>query len=245
VRLPAIILATSATTALLLAAGREAAAACGDAAHWTSEAILPLALIRGSRVEPDRDQCPEPGGFHPDGVRWRAIDRWGRFVGVVENAHDSMRGTIFRLVSGTRGVGVFVRGPWSASTSAESAPEPALRAALERLLGKLGSKREVQFFRAQALGAPDAFAVVTTRASITVAYAEKKRWHVAFRESYGRRWTWPLYQVRAIVDMSGDGLPEIIYHFNEYEDGRGYEVVLAATRGRRYRQVSDNEDNGP
>jgi hypothetical protein len=242
-----MVLATSATTALLLAAGREAsAAACGDAARWTSDAVLPLALVRGSQIEPDRNQCPEPGGFHPDGVRWHAIDRLGRFVGVVENVNDSMHGTIFRLVSGTRGVGVFVRGPWSASASAESTPEPALRDGLEHLLGKRGAKREVQFFRAQAPGAPAAFAVVTTRASITVAYAEKQRWRVAFRETYGRSASWPLYQVRAIVDMSGDGVPEIIYHFNEYEDGRGFEVVLAPARGgRRYRQVSDNQDNGP
>jgi hypothetical protein len=244
VRLPVFFFAAA---ALLLAAGREASAAsCGDGVRWTSDAILPLALVRGPLVEPDRDQCPEPGGFHPDGVRWQAIDRWGRFVGVVENVNDSVHGTVFRLVSGTRGVGVFVRGPWTAGASAEVASEPALREGLEHLLGKLDKKREVQFFRAQAPGSPHAFAVVTTRMSIIVAYADKQRWRVAFREVYGKIWSWPLYQVRAIVDMSGDGVPEIIYHFNEYEDGRGHEVVLAPTRGgRRYRQVSDNEDNGP
>ncbi len=241
----------SVAATLLLAAGDAAAAPCGEqsVARWTSEALLPLALVRGAAIEPDKDQCPEPAGFHAAGVRWQAIDLWGRPAGVVENAEDARGVSILRLVSGTRGSGVFVRGAWTAGPSAEGLPDEAQRDALSRWLGKSRAPREVQFFRAHASQVPRApatFAVVVRRASILVAYAEGKRWHVAFRETYGKGTRWPLYRVRAIADMNGDGLPEIVYHFNEYEDGRGHEVVLAPTRGgRRYHQASDNEDDGP
>jgi hypothetical protein len=164
----------------------------------------------------------------------------------VAYAHEASRGDVIRLVSGTRGAGVYVRGAWRTPVSAAIEAPAAVRAAFERWLGKRERAREVQFFRAGAAGAPEVLAFAVTRSTVTVAYAEGNRWHRAFRESYGPEAGWPLYALRAIVDMNGDGLPEVVYHFNEYEDGRGYEVTLAARRGgRSYEQVTDNRDDGP
>jgi hypothetical protein len=243
VRFPTSCLA-SAAASLLLAAGGDASADCKHAVRWTSDALLPLALVRGPRVEADRDQCREKG--HGNGERWHTIDRWGRVTGEVELLDTEHGGERFRLVSGSHGAGVFVRGPWRAPVSAALEPEPALRASLERWLGKRDEKREIQFFRASRPGAPEAFAVVTTPRSITVAYADGTKWRRAFREVYDEgRWH-PLHRLSAIVDMNGDGLPEVIYHFNEYADGRGFEVVLAPKRGGRvYEEASNNRDDGP
>ncbi len=46
--------------------------------------------------------------------------------------------------------------------------------------------------------------------------------------------------------MNGDGLPEVLLHFNEFPDGRGHEILLGPSRnGRHYAEISDNEDTGP
>jgi hypothetical protein len=57
---------------------------------------------------------------------------------------------------------------------------------------------------------------------------------------------WPVFEHRAIVDMNGDGVPEVIAHFNEQSEGRGYEMVLASSDGgRSFEHVADNHDSCP
>ena len=242
VRLPALLLATSAA-AVLLATGADAAADCKHAVRWTSDALLPLSLVRGRRVEADRGQCKS---IWENGSRWHTLDRWGRVVGEVEYRETSRGGMRFERVSGSRGAGLFVRGPWRAPASAALEPDPAARASLHQWLGKPQKRREITFFQASKGARAKVFAVVTTPTSIMVAYRKGTQWHRAYREVYGENRWHPLYRLRAIVDMNGDGLPEVIYHFNEYADGRGFEVVLSPKRGGQvYEQTADNQDNGP
>ncbi|APR76725.1 Hypothetical protein A7982_02072 [Minicystis rosea] len=241
-RLPTSLLTASA--AFLLAGGADAAADCKHAVRWSSDALLPLSVVRGRRVEADRGQCKQ--GIWENGSRWHALDRWGRVAGEVEYRETSRGGMRFERVSGSRGAGVFVRGPWRAPRSAAFEPDAAVRASLDQWLGKPQKRREVQFFRAEKGARDNVFAVVTTPVSIMVAYRQGTQWHRAYREVYGENRWHPLYRLSAIVDMNGDGLPEVIYHFNEYDDGRGYEVVLSPKRGGKvYEQIADNRDDGP
>lgn len=57
---------------------------------------------------------------------------------------------------------------------------------------------------------------------------------------------WPLFAARAIIDVDRDGTPEVIYHFNEHEDGKGHEVVLrSADAGATWAEVGNNADTCP
>ncbi len=70
-------------------------------------------------------------------------------------------------------------------------------------------------------------------------------WQVAYVHRANEA-EWPLFEHHAIVDMNGDGMPEVIAHFNEQRDGHGHEIVLASVDGgRSFEEIADNHDDCP
>lgn len=216
-------------------------ATCRAATQWTSDAQLTLAVVRGGRIERDSGQCTAPFG---SGRTFQAIDLWGKPTGVVsfESADDV--GDFVATVSGSRGANVFVR-PGASFVSAEWSPDAPTRRAFELVLGdRIAKQAQIEFFHARV---SDEYAVVASRHSLAVYARRHGRWRRVYRTSVAQRprQPWPTYGVRAIVDMNGDGVPEIIYHFAEYRDGRGFEVVLGKRARTGWRELADNEDTGP
>jgi hypothetical protein len=240
----ALMTAAAATLAAGAASG-ELKRSCDRATVWTSNTSLPLAFVRNNVIEPRKSACDAIERYSTFG-RLEAIDRWGQPVGVVFHTSETGR-DVFKLLKGSRGTGIFVRTvgkPWAVSSAAAS-PSPEAKRAVERWLGGI-KPRELVFFKADKPGAATDLAVVTTRDAFRVLYLdESDKLRFAYEKLAGPA-RWPVYRLGAVVDMNGDGLPEVIVHFNEYEDGRGHEILLAPTHGgRHYAEVSDNEDDGP
>lgn len=216
---------------------------CKDATFWTSEAVLPLVVVRNGKIEADIGQCSKDIDFHEDGVRWKAIDRWGKQVGTVANVNDSQHGTTFKTVTGNRGTGVYVRGVVPTFKSASWSPDVDTRKSLVAAVGPRVQKeaKDVAFFKSDD---GDEYAVVAGRSSMLVMTRNGDAWKRVFRTTQ-RNPEWSTFSIKAIVDMDGDGTPEIVYHFSEYADGRGHEVVIGkATSGkRRWKELANNEDN--
>ncbi|MBL8715889.1 MAG: hypothetical protein JNL79_07825 [Myxococcales bacterium] len=209
---------------------------CANAVRFTSDALLPLALVRDGKLEADKGQCPEE--FFPKGQKWSAIDRFGKMVGLVENTTDSS-GMHFRVVSGSPGARVFVRGRKAPYASAAWTPPASEK---KKLLTAIGAKvaREVTFFQA----GDRKFGVVTERSTFSIAERDAKgQWKRRFHEKNFVGFN--VFALRAIVDMDGDGMPEIVKHFSEDAQGHGFEVVLARKPNGDWHEVASNEDTGP
>jgi hypothetical protein len=230
------LLSVDATSASAAAAPKATQSRCAGTVRWTSDAILTLAIVRHGTIERDAGQCPEAGGFHPAGKKLAAIDRWGRTVGVVENRNDETHGTDFRLVAGSRGVNVYVDAAVPKRVVAEWKPPASERTKALRAVG-ISAPRDVAFFH----GGKRELAVVVDRRSVVVAERTHGEWRLIHREAGTA--TAPI-ALRAIVDMNGDGIPEIIIHVSEGRNLLGYDAVLGA-KGTRFRRISDNEDTGP
>jgi hypothetical protein len=245
-----VALVMMSAAASVLAAGVVSAQpkrGCERATVWTSDACLHIAFVRRGVIEPRKSHCDDAvDGYVGRFGRFSAIDRWGKVVGTVIRPEIAPCSPM-SLVSGTRGTGIYVQtdGTWS-TPSAFADPSPEVRRSLDRLLKGGEPVREILFFRARKEGAPPELAAVTTRDSVKILYLDGEgQFRVAFQQRT-RSARWPIFRVAAIVDMNGDGLPEVILHFSEYATGRGHEILLAPTHnGRRYAEVSNNEDEGP
>lgn len=212
------------------------------ASYWTSEAYLPLAVVTRGRL---RAAVKCNGKL--DSQPYRAIDAWGQPVGEVRRTTTSTGLSSIGLLSGTRGVGVYVRSPNGyPPPSAEWQPSRSVRASFDTYLRtkSLGAHPRSRFFRNVAPAQPAEFAVVATDESLAVAIRTPKGWTMVHEN--GIESDWRVFELRAIVDMNGDGMAEVIYHWNEYADGRGHEVVLSPSRGgTSWREVADNVDDCP
>lgn len=210
---------------------------CSQAVRFTSDALLPLAIVRNGKLEDDRGQCPEE--VFPEGQRWAAINRFGRVVGTVAGTTTPRGVQKYHAVSGTAGAGVYVRGRRTPFASFAWTPPPGERG---RVIKAIGARvpREVTFFHA----GERRFAVVVERSTFTVAERDTKgTWRRRYHEK--NFVGFPVYGLRAIVDMDGDGMPEIVQHFSEYDDGRGFEIVLARRPKGDWDAVASNQDTGP
>lgn len=232
------VLAVTVVVALpSFAAGKPTKNACTDAVHLTSDALLGLAVVQGKTIARDEGQCGDD--FFPEGQKWTAIDRWGKAVGTVAAATSAKKGMYFRVLSGSAGARVYVRGRKAPFSSAEWIAPAGER---ERLIEAIGAKipREVVFFKA----GEKRFGVVTERSTFSVAELDdkgrwKRRYHTKLFAGH------PVYAVRSIVDLNDDGMPEIVEHFSEYADGRGYEIVLGRKPNGEWTELADNQDSGP
>ena len=221
-----------------------AATPCKDAVYWTSEAVLPLVVVRDGKIEADIGQCSKDVAFHEDGVRWRAIDRWGKQVGTVANVNDEKSGTTFRTVTGNRGSGVYVRGAVTTFKSASWAPDVDTRKSLVVAVGPKAAKeaKDVAFFKSE--GGTE-LAVVAGKSSIVVIAKTESSWKRVFRTVQPDA-DWNHFSIKAIVDMNDDGMPEIVYHYASMADGSGHEVVIGkASKKGRWKELANNEDTGP
>lgn len=209
---------------------------CADAVRFTSDAILTLAIVDGSTIARDKGQCADE--FFPEGQRWSALDRFGKVVGVVANENEGKHGMHFRKVSGGMGAHVYVRNRKTPFASAEWKAPAGER---EKVVAAVGAKipREVVFFQS----AEKRFAVVVERSTFSVAELEKGKWRRRFNQKTFAGF--PVYAVRAVLDMNDDGMPEIVQHFSEYDSGAGFEVVLARKPNGDWHEIASNEDTGP
>lgn len=209
---------------------------CADVVRFTSDALLPLALVRAGRIEAEHGQCPED--FFPKGQTWSALDRWGKVVGAVANATDK-GGMHHKVVSGSAGARVFVRGrkaPYASFAWKAPASEK------KKVIAAIGAKvvREVAFFQTSARK----FAVVVERSTFSIAERDDKgAWKRRFHQK--NFVGFPVYGLRAVFDMDGDGVPEIVQHFSEDATGHGFEVVLSRKANGDWHEVASNQDTGP
>jgi len=209
---------------------------CADAARYTSDAILTLAIVQGKTIARDKGQCGDD--FFPEGQKWSAIDRFGKTVGVVANANEGKGGMHLRVLSGSAGAHVYVRNRKTAFTSAEWKAPDGER---EKVLSAIGAKlpREVVFFQS----ASKQFAIVVERSTFSVAELITGKWKRRYHDKNFAGF--PVFAVRAVVDMNDDGMPEIIQHFSEDASGHGFEIVLARKPNGEWDDVASNEDTGP
>jgi hypothetical protein len=82
-----------------------------------------------------------------------------------------------------------------------------------------------------------------TDAGLDVFELKSASWDLVFEADDGP--PGPTRDVRAIFDMNDDGTPEIIEHFGEPPDGRGFEIVLQRRSSGDWEEIADNEDHGP
>jgi hypothetical protein len=223
--------------------------------RWTSGAELvqtnglaTLAVVRGRTFAPFEVCDWEDTSRH--GSRWHAVDAWGKVVGTLQLDAADGQGEL-RVLQGTHGVRVYVSesARWSPPPSARWQPSAQERASFEqwrkRLRDHAGARKgDVRFFASHQPRRE--FAVVAGYEHVWIAeHVESGAWRLAHDEDAGDS-RWPLFRVRTILDLTGDGMPEIVVHFNEYEDGRGHEIVLTALRGgKSWREVSNNFDDCP
>jgi hypothetical protein len=205
---------------------------------WTSDAFYLLARSTGGHVH-DVQQCRL--GVSPTLRRWRALDSWGQVVGEVRGVDTDRHH--FEVVWGTRGVGVYTTANTS-YRSAEWRPSEAERRSFDSWLARRLMNATAVFFRGQGSYRHSRFAFATAPDGLMVAQRSDAAWRVAHQESHEA--DWPVFQPRVIVDMNTDGVPEIIYHFSEYDDGVGHEVVLTSSdAGHSWRAAADNQDRCP
>ncbi|MBL8743429.1 MAG: hypothetical protein JNK04_20105 [Myxococcales bacterium] len=197
----------------------------------------PLARVEGGVVvEPEGPACRT---WHRDGREWKALDAFGRLVGTARvsgaERYDvtSCDELTLERVSGRRGVGVFARGsyqplaidPWKPSVTARRRLEE-LVAARDARLPKARSKKDVALSRRMLAYRVKGRAprVVVGGRAISVYRFERGSWIVEreelpceasdLRKQSCRDTVWDpeMYRPIAVLDMNGDGRPEVVVH---------------------------------
>jgi hypothetical protein len=200
--------------------------------------VGPLARVVGGVVaEPEKGACRRWG---PNGSRWHELDALGRIVGEVQikgrEYYDvSQCDELFvRQVSGHEGAGVYVdaRVPYQAPEAKHWRPSRTAQAALERLvhhhqrgienilpsLHVPFSKRSLFFERPSA---HERYAMVGGRSLLLLLWRDD-RWTIVYEEKPPKMRSQDRgYEPMAVVDMNGDGRPELVYQFRE-EGGEWY-----------------------
>lgn len=196
---------------------------CAAAVRWTTDPKSPLATVLDGKIVAKRDPCAgdDASEFLTDGLAWSAVDRFGQKVGVVTRKTDAKGVAHFVGAKGGTGAKLFVRAPagmafvsyeWVGSAD----DRKNLLVALE-----LEKVKDVTFFEAG-----ERFAIVTTRHALTIVRkAGKKGWLRVHRDIAEDSPVTP-YTLRAVVDVDGDGFPEVIEHVADGGEGAGWDVVL-------------------
>ncbi len=223
-----------------------------------SDPIGPLAVVRDGKVNaPSRSACRSWG---PVGSRWTELDAYGRPAGAVvvtrAERYDATNcdELTVRRTEGRAGAGVYVSAPPS-STSARAATSPfeasrvgeTVREALERVVAPI--QRTVTELESGAKKAPPPmlvfqdrrsgarFAVVGGRA-LVIARWDGSRWIVEHTEKPAdKKATAGAYKARAVVDMTHDGQPSVVFHVRE-GDGEWFgDGTLVRTKDGRWHSV--------
>src|SRR5262249_14658269 len=150
-----------------------------------------------------------------------AVGPFGERAGEVARVTTSTGGDVFHLVSGTTGAKVYVRGVAGFASYAWSSPSGADESSLRAELSSVEIRRIVYFRSAASLR----LAAVEHDEGLILFERDGAAWDRVYSAEV-KGTTWPVYALRAVLDMDDDGVPEVIEHFAEYADGRGFDVVV-------------------
>jgi hypothetical protein len=216
--------------------------------RWLGAQDVPLlAAGHGKVKEPEGDACVR---WAPRGSEWRAVDMWGRVVGratiTKAGRTDRVLGACHypehRAQSGAEGVLLAsAEGPWRPGPSAEWKPGAAERDRLQELLA--ASSRVLGLPVANAVDArffaiwndvakeQHRFAVVGGFALLVARVGKDGRWTLAWSDTelarsraFGPGEGAERYAPEAVLDLTGDGLPEVIYRWDSGDDS-GLRVI--------------------
>lgn len=230
--------------------------------HWLGlDPHVPLAIVDGASIATAGTACCAPWARRGDSWRavsaWGQIA--GEVTVSGGEGYDASQCYELELTarSGTTGVGLFVRGAWAPAASAAWDAPPAARRGFEALLGQMdqlavepsadstGSRelptdQRAMYFRIATNDTPDGstawddYAVGGGRL-LVVAYRSRDRWvlaHVERDVSGGSFVSRDAYRPFAVLDIDGDGFPEIFVHLKE-GGGEFYGDVVLGTDVRR------------
>jgi hypothetical protein len=213
--------------------------------HW------PLAEVSGGLARtPKATSCRSWG---KKGSEWSALDRLGRVVGKARVTSVSRYDVVncddldLTPVSGKRGVGLFVRGPYRSLAIERWKPGPAARRSLHDLVKKRDARlpkaksgdadaplaERVLVFRVRG---QDPIAVVGGR-GLTVLRLVRGRWRVEHEIAPRDGLTWEArrFHAVAVLDLDGNGRPEIVVHSRD-EDGYG-DMTLTEDGAKHWRRI--------
>jgi hypothetical protein len=187
--------------------------------------------------------CGQSSGH---GTRLRSLDRWGQVTGELMQDEWTERR---RLLAGTNGVGLYVAAAcWASPTitaewHAPSAAQVALRTTLDAS-NVSRANRSIAYFHRTSAPLGDFAAVASPTTLRIMRPTTAGTWIVAYQDNLTA--PYPVFSLRSILDINGDGMPEVIYHTADSVNGPGHDVVLATSnQGATWFIQADNEDTGP
>lgn len=250
------------------AAGNDCPDRTPGASRWVdSNPHTPLAIVDRTGIHDQLTGCC--ASWARRGTRWHTIDRYGAIVGDAElvggEGYDVTQcyELSFAQRRGDAGVGLYVSDGWTSPASVEWTPEPEQRRALagfvasaEQMLddpswsahqpGALPVEQRVIYFQVSRApwegnrGNVDHYAVVGGRALLIVRLNDKGRWVLSY---FDRRFSDSgiirAYTPLAVVDLDGNGAPEIIFHWNA-GDGWSDTIFGLDVNGRQWEQRAES-----
>jgi hypothetical protein len=186
-----------------------------------SAPIGPLASVsRGALRSPHDRACRSWGAV---GSRWKELDALGRVAGDVEvvrrEYYDVSRcdELSVRLVRGHRGAGVYVdaNAPYRPAPVSFWRPSEADLETLYRLAGARAREQRTRTFFFEWGTSHERFAAVGGRSLLLCAW-RGGRWTIVHDERPDSlQGTDREYRPLAVMDMNGDGRPELVVHVRE------------------------------
>jgi len=224
----------------------------------------PLAIVQKGKIESAGDACCAPWAVK--GASYKALDAFGQIVGDAQisggEGYDVTQCYELELATkkGKPGVGLYVDGPFVAPKSAAWTPSASELASLGKTIAAL----EHALVENAPYSCPSApalrpladraltfsfkdgkdvqqYAVVGGPLLIVARLQADGRWIARdFSDGYPNTCMQRAYEPRAVVDMNGDGVPELVVHddlgdsFGDivfgYEAGR-YQHIASAVHG--------------
>jgi hypothetical protein len=193
----------------------------------------PLVLLqRGTVASPTDSACRS--WAQPD-QRWNALDRWGTVVGKVKvtvlDRYDvtNCDEVYVDTVKGNQGAGIFVRGDYKAPASARATLSSSQRRQLRAIIAKRDknvvalskshfaksaafSKRMMTFVDRDGTKRAFIGGVTASIYKLDINDVWKLEW-TEKRTNGPNEWVIGFSPI-AVLDIDGDGVPEIIYHSN-------------------------------
>lgn len=236
--------------AAIAAASAPAGGAPRPAPHWIGGwPLFEFAVTDAHAPKGVRPFGDSSGDFSMrSGTPLVALDAWGapagRAVMLPVNQGTSSASGVWspiavRILSGNAGAGLYV----SDAPAATAAAAPWTPSATERAGFAALSRGAPVFFRVLAprRGAPERFGIACGR-TLVVGYLDASG---AWITAYVRSARGHVFDSEAVLDMNGDGMPEIVIREGT-RAGEGEPIALVARRGGRgWTRAAWFIDNGP